>query len=40
MPLTLADFETLEHARIANLSAMGWGAPLIEANFEIGRAHV
>lgn len=30
---TLADFETLQHARLANISGLGWSAPLISANF-------
>jgi hypothetical protein len=36
MPLTLADFETLEHARLLQLGGMGWSAPLIEGRFAGG----
>lgn len=33
MPVTTADFEELLHCRIANLSELGWSAPLVQANF-------
>lgn len=33
MPLTIADFETLEHCKMLNISGLGWSAPLVSANF-------
>jgi len=30
---TIEDFETLEYAQLLSQSGMGWGAPLVQANF-------
>jgi hypothetical protein len=33
VPVDFAPFEILEHCRMLNISGLGWGAPLVEANF-------